>query len=287
MDQMPSTSTLIQQVVNLLVPLALAIYQTAGRTIETGNQGLKFTLGQAVRVCEPGFYPLIPYFQTMREVPARARTLDPPTQRVATQGGFVYDVDANLTWRIVDIRKALIEVKDLERALRDLFAMGVQDVVAGATPEEIRHPEVLDGRLSRRLALQSERWGVQVEEAGFVTLAPTAETLRITQLRSVVEARAAAHGRLTSGGMPPTAALGALGIRRRLVLLSRQRRSLEHVARWRRERLVTRARLTRPPEVSWWVRLTRWLFGSATSTVTGSDALSWLTSAATNPSASR
>jgi regulator of protease activity HflC (stomatin/prohibitin superfamily) len=259
---LPSLDWVLQNVANLIVPFALAVYQTAGITIESGNQGLKFSLGRATRVLEPGFYPLIPYLQTVREVPSRARTLNPPTQRVVTRRGLVYDVDANLTWRIVDIEAALVEVKDVETGLRDALAIGVQEVVSRATDREVRNPAVLDRRLTQRLSRQAERWGVAIEEAGFVTLAPTHETLRITQLAGVVASRADAWRALVDAGMTPRQALASVGMRRRFVRRERVRRPAERTARWRTERDVARARLAswRKPTSSL-QQLLRWLFG--------------------------
>lgn len=263
---LPSAEWFLANFSQLLVPLALAIYQTAGITIDSGNRGLKFSLGRVSRVLEPGFYPLIPYLQTVREVPSRARTLNPPSQRVVTDAGLVYNVNANLTWRIDDIEAALVAVKDVETGLRDALAIGVQEVVSRATPDEVREPAILDRRLTQRLARKAERWGVAVVEAGFVTLAPTHETLRITQLAGVVDSRRRAVRSLVEGGMTERRALASLGLRRQFVRRERAKRPQERAALWRTERDVARGRQlswTRP--VSTLDRILQWLTGSAWS----------------------
>ena len=82
---------------------------------ETGPAEAPF--GRARRELEPGFHLLIPFLQRARRMPTRSRTLDLPAQRVATHQGLVYHVDANLVYRVTDVRKAMIQVDQIEKGM--------------------------------------------------------------------------------------------------------------------------------------------------------------------------
>ncbi|HVS17291.1 MAG TPA: SPFH domain-containing protein, partial [Planctomycetota bacterium] len=179
---------------------ALAVVWTVvramGKTVESGQTGLKFSFGRAVAVVEPGFHPLIPFLQVIRTLPTRSRTLDLSAQRVVTDEGLVFEVDANLVYRVVDVRRALIEIDDLVRGMHQVLALSVQELLRPRGRAELYASDALDGELSRRMAERLEPWGVAVEHAGFPSLRPSAESLRITQLGRLGGERAAALVRM-------------------------------------------------------------------------------------------
>ncbi len=236
----------------LIIGVVSAIVRASGVTIETGYTGLKYTLGEVDRplpwvfrpfaavlrkvgvlkgdgnpVLEPGFHPLLPFLQRVRRVPTRQRTMDLPAQRVATNEGYVFHADANIVFRIVDVRKALIVVDDLVRGMNQMLTLGVQEVLREADLKDLQSGVGQENELAEKLALNlAEKvrvWGVVVEGAGFPTITPSPRTLRITQARQNAMERALRVEQLTSPSANPTAtdrplsvasALGAVGTRR-------------------------------------------------------------------------
>lgn len=259
-----------QELLYAVAAIAWATVRAAGRTVQSGNTGLKFSFGRAVRVVEPGFHLLVPFLQVIRTLPTRSRTLDLPSQRVTTLDGLVYDVDANLVYRVVDVRKALIEIDELERGMLQVLGLAVQEVLRARGRAELYASAALDGELSGLMAARLAMWGVEVERAGFPTIHPSRETVRVTQLAALGAERRGALSRLRASGTSETSGLALLGLptrvltrtqllaerslgvrrRRRLVRL---RRRLEHedrvaraAARQGREGFFTRrARLAR------------------------------------------
>jgi hypothetical protein len=199
--------------------------RATGVTVQTGQTGVKFSFGRFQRTLEPGFHLMIPFLQIALPVPTRSRTLDLPAQRVTTFDGLVYEADANLVFRIVDARAALVEIDDLDRGMVQMLGLGVQEVLRAAGRERIARWDGLDGDLERNLARRLEPWGVRVEQAGFTSVTPSAKTLRVTQLRRTVGERWAALQRLdeqAGGELHLGRALALVGTRR--VPISRTRR---------------------------------------------------------------
>lgn len=211
---MPDIFSISAEVLYVVIGVVSAIVKASGVTVQSGTTGLLYTVGRTDRkiplvlrpllaalqaggkltslprrVLGPGFHPLVPFLQRVRKVPTRSRTLDLPAQKVATFEGYVFIADANLVFRIVDIRKALIQVDDLLRGMEQMLTLGVQEVLRAATIKELQSGEGLDERLRTNLEQRVAVWGVAVERAGFPTITPSPRTLRITQLRQKVEER--------------------------------------------------------------------------------------------------
>lgn len=167
----------------------LAVVRATGITIDSGQTGLKFSFGRATKELGQGFHLLIPYLQTVRVVPTRSRTLDIPRQQVTTLDGLVLVVETTLVYRIVDVRKALIQIDDLERGMLQTFGLSVQQVLREVDREAARKSEELDRRLEDLLTERLGDWGVAIETAGFASITPSDKTLRVTQLQQRVGVR--------------------------------------------------------------------------------------------------
>lgn len=225
--------------------LLWSLIRALGKTVESGQTGLKFSFGRASRVVEPGFHPLIPFLQVIRSVPTRSRTLDLPAQRVVTDEGLVWDVDANLVYRVVDVRRALVEVDDLRQGMLQMLALSVQELLRHRSRAELYASPELDLELSQRMAERLEPWGVAVESAGFPSLRPSEATLRVTQLAGLGRSRSQAMGRMRAAGVEAAAALGLSSSAPRIVSRTRllQERQRGRSAARRRAWLVRRAAL--------------------------------------------
>ena len=227
-----------QELVTALFVTAGAIVRAAGRTVDSGSTGLKFSFGRAVGVVGPGFHPLIPFLQVIRTLPTRSRTLDLPGQQVTTLDGLVYQVDANLVYRVVDVRRALIEIDDLERGMLQVLGLAVQEVLRGRARSELYASSELDAELSRLMSRQLEPWGVELEHAGFPTIHPSVETTRVTQLDALGSERAQVLARFDREGIDRRAGLVLLGTGGTIV--PRTRLLAQRALRDRRRRLATR-----------------------------------------------
>jgi regulator of protease activity HflC (stomatin/prohibitin superfamily) len=236
-------------VVILLVSLS-AIVRAMFRTIDSGHEGLRFTFGRASNRLGPGLHFFVPFVQTMRMLPSRARTLDLPAQRVNTQEGLVYQADANMVYRVVDIRKALIQVDQLEKAMLQMLGLSVQEVLRVARRDQIRNTDHLNQELHESLQKRLSQWGVQVEHAGFPSIAPSAQSIRITQLDEVTRERQGALAQLTTITGSASLATALVGTRQ---MPMRRTRALQRMAFARRRvnriRKVLRKRGWSPAQV--------------------------------------
>src|SRR4030081_3898115 len=96
---------------------ALIVIRLFGTTVQTGWKGVLFSFGRVRGELEPGFHALIPFVQRVRKNPVRSITWHLPMQRITTADGLVYDVQANMVYRIVDATKALVQIGDIRRGI--------------------------------------------------------------------------------------------------------------------------------------------------------------------------
>jgi len=213
--------------------------RTLGTTVRSGYTGLFFNCGRATRVLGPGFVFKIPFFQAVKVVPTRSRTMDVPHQKVTSADGLVWFVDVNLVYRVVDVRKALIEIDDLVNGMEQMMAISVQEIVRRSGREDLRLSGELDSQLERSMERRLEPWGVEVERAGFTSIKPSAKTLRFTQQFHASEERQRNLGRLVSRGLDRGPALAMLGSAPRVQ--RRAQRAAERESRSRRRRRILHA----------------------------------------------
>ena len=197
----------------IVVSSVYALVKAMGLTVDSGYTGLRFTFGRAGARLEPGFHWMIPFVQKGEILPTRSRTLDLPSQRVATLEGLVLHADANLVYRIVDIRRALIEIDDVVKGMVQMLGLGVQEVLRTSTRVSIHDIPSLNEQLKANLTRRLAPWGVSVEAAGFPSITPSPQSLRITQMDKVTQERMRALGVVESGDVLRAMALGLVGTR--------------------------------------------------------------------------
>jgi regulator of protease activity HflC (stomatin/prohibitin superfamily) len=210
-----------------------------GVTIQTGQRGVLFRWGRAVKELEPGFHWLIPMMHSVKKTPVRSVTIDLADQRVMTADGLVYDVRANVVYRVQDATKALTQVDHIDAGCRAAIPIIVTDLLRVRDQAQLVDRVSLDRELSDRMHAWVARWGLVVEQAGFMTIAPNQGVLRTTQLRAKTMERGRMLRMLIEGGLDAESALVMIGSDRLPVGKSSRRyhRQVQRDVRTARERL--------------------------------------------------
>jgi hypothetical protein len=195
----------------------LAFVRLFGTTVQSGSKGVLFVFGRVKKEFEPGFHPLIPVVYAVRKTPVRSITLDLPKQRLTTADGLVYDVQANLVYRIAQPAVSMVEVKDVRKGIETVLPLIVQDLLRSRTRATLAARVGLEEEFAARAEEALGRWGVTVEQAGFKSIAPTKKTLRLTQLALLVAERERVMQDYLRAGVPAEVALALLGADRHLI----------------------------------------------------------------------
>src|SRR5262245_26460843 len=176
-----------------------------------GQHALKFTLGRAGSVVGPGMNWKWPIFQKYVVKETKDTTLELEPQTIQLRDDLVYEVGARVVYQIVDLRKAIIEVDDIVKGLKNRLVLAVQRVVKAQDRESIRDLPAMVAQVRREIAPVEEQWGIRVHEFGFSTFSPTPETLEITQLRKLAEEKLSLYNQFTAAeGLPVDAAVALI-----------------------------------------------------------------------------
>jgi regulator of protease activity HflC (stomatin/prohibitin superfamily) len=221
--------------------VAVALYGLArafGVMIQSGQRGVLFRWGKAVKELEPGFHWLIPLVHGVKKTPVRSVTIHVPGQKVMTVDGLVYDVSVSVVYRVEDATRALTLVDHVNAGCRAAIPIVVAEVLRVRDQAQLVERVSLDRELSERMGAWIARWGLVVEQAGFTTIAPDKGVLQTTQLRSRTRERARAWRDLIDGGLDAESALVMIGTERQPVAKS----SRPYHTRTRQPGQATRAR---------------------------------------------
>ncbi|MCC5875962.1 MAG: SPFH domain-containing protein [Candidatus Sumerlaeia bacterium] len=191
-----------------------ALARLLGTVVETGSKAVIFTFGRFTKEGDHGFHWLIPGIQIPKHIRVRSATMDLPPQRATTVDGFVYQFDINIVYRIDSARAALIEVNNVGEAIANITQQCALSVIARCTRHDVQSREFLNEELRDEITRPLGRYGVYIEHAGFQTIAPTHQTLRVTQVSVIVHERLSVYQQYRAAGLDEEDALHLVGATR-------------------------------------------------------------------------
>lgn len=133
------------------------------RIVEQGDQAIVQRLGQYKRILNPGLNFVIPLLDTVLIETIREQLLDIPPQRAFTKDNVPIEVDAVVSWQILDLRKAYYAVEDLEESLRQIVISTMRNEIGQLTlAETFSSASTINQALLRQLDKSTANWGVKV-----------------------------------------------------------------------------------------------------------------------------
>ncbi|MDP3741775.1 MAG: SPFH domain-containing protein, partial [Candidatus Micrarchaeota archaeon] len=143
----------------------LALSQVSPRLVEFKEfeRGVLFQFGKFKGVLGPGWVLSWPAFQSHVVVDLRTQTVDLPKQPVITRDDVEIKVDSVIYQKVVDPKKAVIEVKDFKNAMRELLRSQIRNTIGKMELEEVlERSEELGVELKNTLKPTAEEWGISV-----------------------------------------------------------------------------------------------------------------------------
>lgn len=146
----------------LLIPLIILII-AALRILREYERGVVFQLGRFWKVKGPGLVLVIPGLQQMVRVDLRTVTLDVPPQDVISRDNVSVKVNAVLFFRVIDPKRAIIEVENYLAATSQLAQTTLRVVLGKHELDEmLAERERLNLDIQRILDEQTDTWGIKV-----------------------------------------------------------------------------------------------------------------------------
>ena len=146
----------------ILILLALLFF-SAVKILREYERGVIFLLGKFWKVKGPGLIIVIPGIQAMVKVSLRTVVLDVPSQDIITKDNVTVKVNAVVYFRVLDPKKAIIEVEDFLYATSQLSQTTLRSILGQSQLDDLlSRREEINNQLQQVIDLQTEPWGVKV-----------------------------------------------------------------------------------------------------------------------------
>lgn len=140
-----------------------ALLLVAFRVARQWQKAVILRLGKYLDLKGPGFFYVLPFVDTIPYwIDLRTITTPFNAEETLTKDSVPVDVDAVLFWRVVDPKKAAIEVENYRHAIAWASQTALRDVI-GRTDlaEMLRGREKIDHDLCQMIDQRTEAWGIK------------------------------------------------------------------------------------------------------------------------------
>jgi SPFH domain / Band 7 family len=155
--------TAILIVVVILGIAAVALAAASVRVLREYERAVVFRLGRVINEKGPGLVLLVPAVDRMVRVTLRTVTLRIPPQEVITRDNVPVRVAAVAYFRVIDPRRAVLDVEDYMAATLQIAQTTLRSVLGKAELDSLlAERERLNESLQQIIDEQTEPWGIKV-----------------------------------------------------------------------------------------------------------------------------
>jgi regulator of protease activity HflC (stomatin/prohibitin superfamily) len=155
--------TAVLIVLAILAVAAAALAGASVRILREYERGVVFRLGRVIDERGPGLICLIPAVDRMVRVSLRTVTLRIPPQEVITRDNVPVRVAAVAYFRVIDPRRAVLDVEDYMAATLQIAQTTLRSVLGKAELDALlAERERLNESLQQIIDEQTEPWGIKV-----------------------------------------------------------------------------------------------------------------------------
>jgi len=162
----PATSGGQPQAVGIVV-VTLLIASIASNAVKVANQWervIVLRLGRFRSLEGPGLFFIVPIIETVAYwIDIRVITAGFKAEKTLTKDTVPVDVDAVLFWKVIDPKKAALDVADYKSAINWAAQTALRDVIGKTLlADMLEGREKISGELQKIIDVRTEPWGINV-----------------------------------------------------------------------------------------------------------------------------
>jgi len=148
---------------SIVILFLLFIMANSLRVLREYERGVIFRLGRLIGEKGPGLIFLIPIVDRMVKVSLRVVAMDVPPQDVITHDNISIKVNAVLYFRVLDSRKAVVNVEDYHYATSQMAQTTLRSVLGEHDLDDLlAQREKINQLLQKIIDERTDPWGVKV-----------------------------------------------------------------------------------------------------------------------------
>lgn len=152
--------------VTIAIAIIVLIMVNSIKILKEYERGVIFTLGRVdpdTGVKGPGLIIVLPIIQKVVRVGLRTVTMDVPSQDIITKDNVTVKVNAVVYFRVMDSRRAVIEIEDFYYATSQIAQTTLRSVLGQSLLDELLGKrDEINMELQKIIDQQTEPWGVKV-----------------------------------------------------------------------------------------------------------------------------
>jgi len=143
--------------------ILLALVFSAFKVLPEYERAVVFLLGKFYKIKGPGLIVIIPGIQKMIRVSLRTVVMDVPPQDIITKDNVTVRVNAVVYFRVIDPRRAIIEVEDFLFATSQLSQTTLRSILGQSSLDDLlSNRDTINSQLQSVIDEQTEPWGIKV-----------------------------------------------------------------------------------------------------------------------------
>jgi len=146
--------------------------------------------GEYRKLLEPGLRLVPPFVSRTYRFDMRTRIIDVDPQEAITQDNSPVRADAVVYYRIMDAKKAFLEVDNYENAISNLAQTTLRAVIGDLELDDtLSRRDRINSRIRRELDEPTDEWGIRVEAVEVREVSPSPDVKRAMEEQTSAERR--------------------------------------------------------------------------------------------------
>jgi regulator of protease activity HflC (stomatin/prohibitin superfamily) len=174
----------------LFLVLAIAIVSQSVVIVQAYEKKALTVLGEYRRLLEPGISFVWPFVSNTYTFDMRTQTLDVPRQEAITRDNSPVTADAVVYIKVMDAKKAFLEVDNYERAVSNLAQTTLRAVLGDMELDDtLNKRQEINSRIRKELDEPTDEWGVRVESVEVREVNPSKDVQQAMEQQTSAERR--------------------------------------------------------------------------------------------------
>ncbi|MFB6210886.1 MAG: SPFH domain-containing protein [Halobacteriales archaeon] len=174
----------------LLLGLAIVTVNSMVEIVNAYEKRALTVLGEYRKLLEPGINFVPPFVSRTYTFDMRTQTIDVPRQEAITRDNSPVTADAVVYIRVMNAKKAFLEVDDYKRAVSNLAQTTLRAVLGDMELDDtLNKRQEINARIRKELDEPTDEWGIRVESVEVREVNPSKDVQQAMEQQTSAERR--------------------------------------------------------------------------------------------------